>query len=254
MPKYKTNLFSLKIARTFFRLGKSLIQRKTKGKCGRFFVRFFMAFFAITLFFRFIPLPFSAYIAQQKISHLLRLDFDYDVRYHWVSLDNISPNIQLAVIAAEDQRFPIHWGFDWQAIEKALEHNEKSTRIRGGSTISQQTAKNLYLWHGQSWLRKGLEVPVTITLELLWSKKRILEVYLNIAEFGKGIFGVEAASRFYFKKAAKNLTQSEAALLAAVLPNPIIYKVNAPSALVKRKQAWIMRQMNGLGKGYLNLL
>ncbi len=254
MLKHKNNLFSLKILRTFFRLGRSLIQRKTKGKCGRFFARFFIAFLAITLFFRFVPLPFSAYMVQQKVSRLLQLNLSDEMHYDWVSLDQISPNMQLAVIAAEDQRFPTHWGFDWNAIEKALEHNEKSKRIRGGSTISQQTAKNLYLWHGQSWLRKGLEVPVTITLELLWSKKRILEVYLNIAEFGKGIFGVEAASRFYFKKSAKNLTQSEAALLAAVLPNPIIYKVNAPSALVKRKQAWIMRQMNGLGKGYLNLL
>ncbi|PVX32657.1 monofunctional biosynthetic peptidoglycan transglycosylase [Pasteurella langaaensis DSM 22999] len=213
-----------------------------------------MVFFAITLFFRFVPIPFSAYIAQQKISHLLQFDFDYDVHYNWVSLDKISPNMQLAVIASEDQTFPSHWGFDWNAIAKAFEHNEKSKRIRGGSTISQQTAKNLYLWHGQSWIRKGLEVPVTLSLELLWSKKRILEVYLNIAEFGNGIFGVEAASRFYFKKSAKNLTPSEAALLAAVLPNPIIYKVNAPSNLVKRKQAWIMRQMNGLGKAYLKHL
>ncbi|MDD7568726.1 MAG: monofunctional biosynthetic peptidoglycan transglycosylase [[Actinobacillus] rossii] len=250
MLKHQNNLFSLKIIRTFFRLGKSLAQRK----CGRFFVHFLIAFFALTLFFRFVPIPFSAYIAQQKISHLIQFDFDYDVHYSWVSLDKISTNMQLAVIAAEDQTFPEHWGFDWNAIEKAFQHNEKSKRIRGGSTISQQTAKNLYLWHGQSWIRKGLEVPVTLTLELLWSKKRILEVYLNIAEFGKGIFGVEAASRFYFKKSAKNLTQSEAALLAAVMPNPIIYKANAPSNLVKRKQIWIMRQMNMLGKNYLNRL
>ncbi|WP_133241338.1 monofunctional biosynthetic peptidoglycan transglycosylase [Pasteurella langaaensis] len=250
MRKRKNSLVSLKILRAFFRLSTSLARRK----CGRFFARFLMVFFAITLFFRFVPIPFSAYIAQQKISHLLQFDFDYDVHYNWVSLDKISPNMQLAVIASEDQTFPSHWGFDWNAIAKAFEHNEKSKRIRGGSTISQQTAKNLYLWHGQSWIRKGLEVPVTLSLELLWSKKRILEVYLNIAEFGNGIFGVEAASRFYFKKSAKNLTPSEAALLAAVLPNPIIYKVNAPSNLVKRKQAWIMRQMNGLGKAYLKHL
>ncbi|PHI41263.1 monofunctional biosynthetic peptidoglycan transglycosylase [Actinobacillus succinogenes] len=213
-----------------------------------------MTFFAVTLLFRFVPIPFSAYIAQQKISRLMRLDFDYAVHYDWVSLDNISPNVQLAVIAAEDQRFPVHWGFDWFAIEQAFKHNETSKRIRGGSTISQQTAKNLYLWHGQSWLRKGLEVPVTLSLELLWSKKRILEVYLNIAEFGNGIFGVEAASRYYFKKSAKNLTSSEAALLVAVLPNPIAYKVKTPGPLVKRRQAWILRQMNALGKSYLNRL
>ena len=250
MRKPTSKLFSLKILRTFFRLGKSLAQRK----CGRFFVRFLFAFFAITLLFRVVPVPFSAYMGQQKISHLVQFDFDYDVRYNWVSLDKISPNMQLAVIAAEDQTFPNHWGFDWHAIEKAFAHNEKSKRIRGGSTISQQTAKNLYLWHGQSWLRKGLEVPVTLSLELLWSKQRILEVYLNIAEFGNGIFGVEAASRYYFKKSAKNLTQSEAALLAAVLPNPHIYKVNVPSRLVKRKQAWILGQMHALGKGYLKRL
>lgn len=250
MLKRKSNLFSLKILRTFFRLGKTLLQRK----CGHFLLRFFIALVLITGLFRFVPIPFSAYMAQQKISHLVQFNFDYNLQYDWVSIEQISPHMQLAVIAAEDQQFPTHWGFDWNAIEKALKHNQKSKRIRGGSTISQQTAKNLMLWHGQSWIRKGLEVPATVLLETLWSKKRILEVYLNIAEFGNGIFGVEAASRYYFKKSAKNLNASEAALLAAVLPNPIIYKVNAPSYLIKRKQAWIMRQMNSLGRGYLKQL
>ena len=194
---------------------------------------------------------FSAYMAQQKIGHLLQLDFSYSIKYDWVTLDEISPNMQLAVIAAEDQKFPNHWGFDFEAIQKAFKFNEKSQRTRGASTISQQTAKNLVLWHGQSWFRKGLEVPTTALMEIFWSKERILEVYLNIAEFGNGIFGVEAASRYYFKKSAKNLTQSEAALLAAVLPNPIIYTANTPSTLVRKKQSWIMRQMNGLGLNYL---
>ena len=214
--------------------------------------RFSLAILAFFICFRFIPVPFSAYMAQQKIGHLLQLDFSYSIKYDWVSLDEISPNMQLAVIAAEDQKFPNHWGFDFEAIQKAFKFNEKSQRTRGASTISQQTAKNLVLWHGQSWFRKGLEVPTTALMEIFWSKERILEVYLNIAEFGNGIFGVEAASRYYFKKSAKNLTQSEAALLAAVLPNPIIYKVNKPSALVRKKQSWIMRQMNGLGLNYLN--
>ena len=213
--------------------------------------RFSLVILAFFICFRFIPVPFSAYIAQQKIGHLLQLDFSYSIKYDWVSLDEISPNMQLAVIAAEDQKFPHHWGFDFEAIQKAFKFNEKSRRTRGASTISQQTAKNLVLWHGQSWLRKGLEVPITALMEIFWSKERILEVYLNIAEFGNGIFGVEAASHYYFKKSAKNLTQSEAALLAAVLPNPIIYKVNKPSALVRKKQSWIMRQMNGLGLNYL---
>lgn len=226
----------------------------SRQKCGRFLLRFLLAFIALTVLLRFIPIPFSAYMAQQKIAHLFSLDFAYDVRYDWVGLDEISPNMQLAVIAAEDQGFAEHYGFDWKAIKNALKHNQKSSRIRGGSTISQQTAKNLYLWHGQSWIRKGIEVPVTLTLETLWSKKRILEVYLNIAEFGEGIFGVEAASQHYFKKAAKNLTRSEAALLAAVLPNPIIYKVNKPGRYIKRKQMWIIHQMNALGNDYLKQL
>lgn len=236
---------------SWLRLKAYIFPRK---KCGRFLWRFLLTFFFVTILLRFVPIPFSAYMAQQKIGRLVALDFAYDVRYDWVSLDKISSHMQLAVIAAEDQHFPNHYGFDWKAIETALKHNQKSNRIRGGSTISQQTAKNLYLWHGQSWIRKGIEIPVTLTLETLWSKKRILEVYLNIAEFGEGIFGVEAASQYYFKKAAKNLTQAEAALLAAVLPNPIIYQVNKPSRYVKRKQTWIMRQMNALGKDYLQQL
>ena len=219
-----------------------------------FLIRFFLATVAITFIFRFVPIPCSAYMLQQKITHLLDGDFEYTTRHQWVSIDDIAWPMQLAVIAAEDQQFPEHYGFDFSAIEKAFKHNQKSKRTRGASTISQQTAKNLYLWHGQSWLRKGIEVPATLLLETLWSKKRILEVYLNLAEFGEGIYGVEAASQFYFKKPAKNLSQNEAALLAAVLPNPIIYKVNAPSAYTKRRQFWIQHQMNQLGKSYLQKL
>ncbi|QLB12844.1 monofunctional biosynthetic peptidoglycan transglycosylase [Bisgaardia hudsonensis] len=222
-----------------------------KLRCGIIFV--VLGFFTLTLLFRFFAIPFSSYMAQQKISHWITGE-TYPIKYKWVNLASISPYMQLAVIATEDQLFPEHNGFDWNAIESALKHNQKSKKTRGGSTISQQTAKNLYLWHGQSWLRKAIEVPVTLSLELLWNKKRILEVYLNIAEFGNGIFGVEAASQYYFKKSAKQLTQQESALLASVLPNPIIFKVNKPSAYVKRKQAWIMKQMNQLGKGYLEKL
>ncbi|OOF49642.1 monofunctional biosynthetic peptidoglycan transglycosylase [Rodentibacter trehalosifermentans] len=226
-----------------------------KENWQRIAIRFFLAIFAFILLFRFVPVPFSSYMIQQQVGHWLQGNFHYKAKSTWVSLENISPNMQLAVIAAEDQKFPAHLGFDFAAIKNAFLHNGKSTRqIRGGSTISQQTAKNLMLWHGQSWLRKGLEVPATLLLELCWSKKRILEVYLNIAEFGEGIFGVEAASRFYFKKSAKNLTQSEAALLAAVLPNPIIYKVKKPSALVRKKQQWIIRQIGNLGMSYLKQL
>jgi monofunctional biosynthetic peptidoglycan transglycosylase len=153
----------------------------------------------------------------------------------------------VAVIAGEDQNFPDHFGFDWKAIEKAVEHNESSRRKRGASTVSMQTAKNLFLWESRSWLRKGFEAYFTLLLESTWPKKRILEVYLNIVEFGDGIYGVEAASRAYFGKAAKRLTPSEAALLAAVLPNPHKYRANAPSEYVRGRQEWILGQMRQLG-------
>lgn len=230
---------------------KTKLRSYLRQKCWRFFSYVALAFIATTLLLRILPVPFSSYMAQQKIGHILQGQFHYNIHYQWVNIDNIAWTMQLAVIAAEDQQFPNHSGFDWNSIERALKHNKTSKRIRGGSTISQQTIKNLYLWHGQSWLRKGLEVPMTVALEFLWSKQRILEVYLNIAEFGPGIFGVEAASQHYFKKSAKQLTQQEAALLAAVLPNPIIFKVSSPSSYVKRKQAWIIKQMNLLGKNYL---
>ncbi|XOC42402.1 monofunctional biosynthetic peptidoglycan transglycosylase [Haemophilus influenzae] len=216
---------------------------------------FFFRRFCFVAHFSLCPYSIFRLYGTTKIANLLQGDFRYQIQYDWVSLENISPNIQLAVISSEDQRFPEHLGFDFEAIQRAIRYNEKSNKgIRGASTISQQTAKNLMLWHGQNWLRKGLEVPATMLLELTWSKKRILEVYLNIAEFGNGIFGVEAASRYYFKKSAKNLSQNEAALLAAVLPNPIIYKVNKPSLLVRKKQAWILRQMGNLGTEYLGHL
>ncbi|WP_118803144.1 monofunctional biosynthetic peptidoglycan transglycosylase [Haemophilus haemolyticus] len=244
-----------KTKRIFTALSHLFSPKWWKKNWQRVVFRFFFAVFALLLIFRFVPIPFSAYMVQQKIANLLQGDFRYQIQYNWVSLENISPNIQLAVISSEDQRFPEHLGFDFEAIQRAIRYNEKSKKgIRGASTISQQTAKNLMLWHGQNWLRKGLEVPATMLLELTWSKKRILEVYLNIAEFGNGIFGVEAASRYYFKKSAKNLSQNEAALLAAVLPNPIIYKVNKPSLLVRKKQAWILRQMGNLGAEYLSHL
>ncbi|MDO4430313.1 MAG: monofunctional biosynthetic peptidoglycan transglycosylase [Lonepinella koalarum] len=230
-----------------------LVSQKKLKKCGRFFLSFLVIFSAFTVFFRFVPIPFSSYMAQQKIGHWLQGE-NYPLNYQWVSLDNISPHMQLAVIAAEDQRFAQHNGIDWKAIESAFKHNQTSGRTRGGSTISQQTIKNLYLWHGQSWLRKSIELPMTLTVEMLWSKQRLLEVYLNIAEFGQGIFGVEAASRHYFKKSAKQLSRHEAALLAAVLPNPIIFHADRPSRYVQKKQTWILKQMNQLGMDYLNKL
>lgn len=198
--------------------------------------------------FSFVPVPFSAVMVERQLSAWLSGDFHYVAHSDWVSMDEISPWMGLAVIAAEDQKFPEHWGFDVQAIEKALSHNERNeNRIRGASTLSQQTTKNLLLWDGRSWLRKGLEAGLTVGVETVWSKKRILTVYLNIAEFGEGTFGVEAAAQRYFHKSASRLTMSEAALLAAVLPNPIRFKADAPSGYVRSRQAWIMRQMRQLG-------
>ncbi|MCE0825916.1 monofunctional biosynthetic peptidoglycan transglycosylase [Buttiauxella sp. A2-C2_NF] len=200
------------------------------------------------ILFSFMPVPFSAVMVERQFSAWFSGDFSYVAHSDWVSMDEISPWMGLAVIAAEDQKFPDHWGFDVTAIEKAIAHNERNeNRVRGASTLSQQTAKNLFLWDGRSYLRKGLEAGLTLGMEVVWTKRRILAVYLNIAEFGDGVFGVEAASQRYFHKPASRLTASEAALLAAVLPNPIRFKANAPSAYVHQRQQWILRQMRQLG-------
>lgn len=164
----------------------------------------------------------------------------------YIPYDEMGNNVKKAVIAAEDQKFFSHNGFDYQAIEKAIKHNEKGKTIKGGSTISQQTAKNVFLWQGRSWFRKGLETVYTFIIEKVWGKDIILERYLNSIEMGQGVFGVEAASDYYFGKSAKNLTKSEAAWIAAVLPSPQKYDPKNPSAYLKRKHSWIMRQMNNV--------
>ncbi|MXF48731.1 monofunctional biosynthetic peptidoglycan transglycosylase [Raoultella sp. Lac2] len=205
--------------------------------------------------FSILPVPFSAVMLERQVGAWLSGNFQYVAHSDWVGMDEISPWMGLAAIAAEDQKFPEHWGFDVSAIEKALAHNERQeNRVRGASTLSQQTAKNLFLWDGRSWLRKGLEAGLTVGIETVWSKKRILTVYLNIAEFGEGTFGVEAASQRYFHKPASQLTASEAALLAAVLPNPIRFRADAPSGYVRSRQAWILRQMRQLGgEGFMQV-
>lgn len=167
------------------------------------------------------------------------------LRRDYIKLSEMSSNARLAIIASEDQLFPDHNGFDIKSIEKALTSKKKS-RLRGASTISQQVAKNVFLWQGRSWTRKGLEVYFTFMIELVWGKERILEMYLNVAEMGKGIFGIEAASRAYFKKSAKKLSESEAAKIAACLPNPKVYKVNPPSSYITKRYPWVVRQMNNL--------
>lgn len=203
----------------------------------------------LTLIFAVLPVPFSAYMAQKKIDNLFHSD--YRIQYDWVSLQDIAWQMQMAVIAGEDQLFSQHFGVDIDAVLFALKRNaKKEKKPIGASTISQQTVKNLYLWHGTSWVRKGLELPLTLLVESLWSKPRILEVYLNIAEFGRGIFGVEAAAQHYFKKSAKQLNVQESALLAAALPNPFIYQVERPNATMRKRQQWIIQQIHNLGGSY----
>ncbi|WP_419870480.1 monofunctional biosynthetic peptidoglycan transglycosylase [Chryseobacterium sp. CT-SW4] len=164
----------------------------------------------------------------------------------YISYDEMGDNVKRAVIASEDQKFFIHNGFDYDAIEKAMKSNEAGKKLRGGSTISQQTAKNVFLWQGRSWIRKGLETVYTFIIEKAWGKDIILERYLNSIEMGQGVFGVEAASQYYFGKSSKNLTKSEAAWIAAVLPNPKKYDPKNPSAYLSKKHNWIMRQMRNV--------
>jgi monofunctional biosynthetic peptidoglycan transglycosylase len=165
----------------------------------------------------------------------------------YVSRRAIAVNAKLAVIAAEDQLFPDHNGFDWRSIKKAIEYNKrKPNRVRGASTISQQVAKNVFLWQGKNWVRKGLETYFTFMIELIWGKKRILEVYLNTIEMGKGIYGIEAAAQVYFKKPANHLTRTEAAIIASCLPNPKKYTVKPLSGFVANKYPWVLQQMDNL--------
>jgi len=165
----------------------------------------------------------------------------------YVGIQEMSPYTKLAVISSEDQQFPDHNGFDWKSIEKAMAYNKKKpNRVRGASTISQQVAKNVFLWQGRSWFRKGLETYFTFMIEMIWGKKRILEMYLNVAEMGDGIFGIESASQAYFKKPARTVTRKEAAMIAACLPNPIKYNVKPMSRYVSIRYPWVLRQMNNL--------
>jgi monofunctional glycosyltransferase len=196
---------------------------------------------------RWINPPFTAFMAEAQIAAWTSRDSNYVFRNSWVDLDRISPNLPLAVVASEDQKFPEHWGFDVAAIEKAYALNQHSHKVRGASTISQQVAKNLFLWSGRSYFRKGLEAYFTLLIESLWPKRRILEVYLNIAEFGYGTYGAEAAAQRFFHKPAARLTRGDCAVLAAVLPNPERLLAAAPSRYVQQRREWILGQMQALG-------
>lgn len=203
------------------------------------------------ILFRWVPIPTTSFILHQQISNAFDDRQHPPLLHRWQPAERISRWAQLAVIAAEDQKFLEHDGFDVEAIQKAIQHNERNRRKRGASTISQQVAKNLFLWPSRSWVRKGFEVYFTLLIETLWTKERILEVYLNCAEFGDNTYGVEAAAQRFWKKPAAKLTSYEAATLAAVLPNPRRFKAQAPSTYVQTRAAWIHNQMNHLGLGYL---
>jgi monofunctional glycosyltransferase len=196
---------------------------------------------------RWMPPLTSAFMLEARIEALRARDGDYRTDYHWVSLERISPNAAIAVIASEDQTFPFNYGFDFQSIRGAVRAAQRGRRLRGASTISQQVARNLFLWPGRSFVRKGIEAYFTVLLQALWPKERILEVYLNVAQFGRGIYGVEAAAQRFYHEPAARLSAGQAALLAAVLPNPVHWRVDRPSRFVAWKQQWILSQMRNLG-------
>jgi monofunctional biosynthetic peptidoglycan transglycosylase len=209
-------------------------------RCKRATILLLAASIAVTALYGLVPPPLTPLM-------VLRLFEGEGISKDWVSYDEISPNLMRAVIAAEDSGFCQHWGFDFNAIRRALEHNEESKRLRGGSTISNQTAKNVFLWPGNTRLtryaRKAIEPYFTLLIELMWGKRRILEVYLNVVEWGPGIYGAEAAAQHHFGKPASKLTQREAALLAAALPNPRRYDAGKPSSHVSRRANNVQRQM-----------
>jgi len=198
-------------------------------------------------YLRWLPPPTSAFMLYRHYEDLVNEGSFKSIRYHWVNANNISPHAGAAVMAAEDQRFPEHYGFDLDSIQSSIDVYKDGGKLRGASTISQQVAKNLFLTPAKSFLRKGVEAWFTLLIETLWTKERILEVYLNIAEFGDHLFGIEAASQRYFGVPARNISRSQAALLAATLPNPILLKAARPSTYLLRRQRWILRQMMNLG-------
>lgn len=210
--------------------------------------RFFKKIFLWLFIFQLVYIFFCKWINPPiTITQATNFIAGYGLQRDYVSFDEMSPNIKLAVMASEDQLFPDHNGFDIKAIKKAMKYNNKhSTKLRGASTISQQVAKNVFLWQGRSFIRKGLEVYFTFMIETFWSKKRILEMYLNVAEMGEGVFGVQAASTKYFHKDARNLTRAEAAKIAAALPNPKQYTIQPQSRYVAHRYGNILRQMNNL--------
>ena len=225
------------------------MQKKIKNRVSRLF-KYLFIYIPITFFivsalsiiaFKWVPVWCTPLMVIKGIEHIG--DKDYITYKKWKPIDEISANMQLAVMASEDNLFLEHHGFDWKAIDKVIEMNKRSRKLRGASTISQQTAKNVFLFPSRTWIRKGLEVYFTAGIELIWGKKRIMEVYLNVAEMGKGIFGAEAAANHLFNKSAQKLTARESSLIAACLPSPIKRKVNNPSGYVSAKAGRIQAMM-----------
>ncbi|HXO98960.1 MAG TPA: monofunctional biosynthetic peptidoglycan transglycosylase [Luteibacter sp.] len=201
----------------------------------------------VVLVLRFVPPWTSAMIMERRVGALLHGESDFNYRHRWVPWERVSPQVGIAMVAGEDQKFPFHHGFDVDAIQDAIDAADEGKRLRGASTISQQVAKNLFLWNGRSFVRKGVEAYFTVLIEALWPKRRILEVYMNIVELGDGVYGVGAASDAFFHTTPDRLGVTQAARLAAVLPNPRRFRVDAPSAYVQRRTAWIAQQMGQLG-------
>jgi monofunctional biosynthetic peptidoglycan transglycosylase len=202
----------------------------------------FLSSIFVVMLYRFLPVPFTPLMLWRSLEY--SQDAKFKTHHDWVSRDQIAKYLRYALIRAEDARFYEHQGFDWEAIEKAMAYNQTHKKKKGASTISQQTAKNVFLWPSRSWIRKGLEAYFTVLIEFFWSKERIIEVYMNVIEFGKGVYGVQAASQVYFKKNANQLNRAECALLASVLPNPIKFRVDRPSSYVLRRQGRILARMN----------
>lgn len=213
-------------------------------KAGLFFV-LFSALLVVVL--RFLPVSYTPLMFIRCVQNAGSGEHEVRIRHDWIHADDIPDNLRFAVVCSEDQRFLTHHGFDFESIQKAMEEAEHGGRSRGASTISQQTAKNVFLWPTSSFLRKGFEAWFTVLIELFWDKERILEVYLNSIEFGDGIYGCEAAAQHFFKKPASELTQTECARLAAVLPNPIRYNAGKPSQHIIRRQNWVLGQMRNYG-------
>lgn len=223
---------------------------KIVGLIWRIFWKSALWFFGLSIglviIYRFVPVPITPLMVIRVVEQAF--DSEKDVRLYkdWVPISRISKNAPQAVIGAEDQKFLDHNGFDVEAMKKAWENNKKGKRIKGASTITQQTVKNVFLWPSRSYIRKGLEAYFTVLVEFFWSKERIIEVYLNVIEMGDGIYGIEAASQTYYKKPAEKLNRSQAAMIAAVLPNPRRWKPSNPTRYIRTRQNWILRQMNNL--------